>query len=178
MSTLIRRAVPADAGLILNFIRALAAYERAPNEVVATEEDLLRDGFGAHPFFHCLIAEHLGRPAGFALYFFDYSTWMGRPGIYVEDIFVYPEFRTLGIGKDLLARVAAIALESGCRRLKWMVLDWNALAIGFYRAIGAEFLDEWRGMRVSGEALRRLAQGVQSDAAVMADPRRRAETAP
>jgi len=169
MSTVIRRAVAADAALILDFIRALATYERAPNEVTATEEDMLRDGFGSHPFFHCLIAERDGRPAGFALYFFDYSTWMGRPGIYVEDIFVYPEFRGLGIGKDLLSRVAAIALENGCARLKWMVLDWNALAIGFYRTMGAEFQDEWRTMRVSGDALARLAEGARSRGLATAD---------
>jgi GNAT superfamily N-acetyltransferase len=104
-----------------------------------------------------LIAEHDGRPAGFALYFFNYSTWLGRPGIYLEDIFVEPEFRGLGIGKLLLERVAAIAVEKGCLRLQWEVLDWNTPAIEFYRAMGAEFLDEWRNMCVNGEALKRLA---------------------
>jgi GNAT superfamily N-acetyltransferase len=162
MSTVIRWATAADAALILEFVRALAAYERAPDAVTATEQGLLRDGFGPHPFYYCLIAEHEGRPAGFALYFFNYSTWMGRPGIYLEDIFVYPELRGRGIGKALLKRVAAIAVEKGCQRLQWEVLDWNTPAIDFYRAMGAEFLDEWRNVRVSGEALTSLAEGGES----------------
>jgi len=157
MATTIRTATPADVPEILAFIRALADYERAPDAVVATEADLLRDGFGPTPYFGCLIADFEGRPAGFALYFFDYSTWLGRPGIYLEDIFVHPELRGLGIGKALLQRVAAIALEKGCLRLKWAVLDWNTPAIDFYRAMGAEFMDEWTNVRVSGEPLRRLA---------------------
>ena len=157
MATTIRTAAPADIPEILNFIRALAVYERAPEAVIATEADLLRDGFGPNPFYFCLIAEHDGQPAGFAFYFFDYSTWLGRPGIYLEDLFVHPEFRGLGIGKALLKQVAAIALEKNCARLKWSVLDWNKPAIDFYRAMGAEFLDAWRNVRVSGEVLRRLA---------------------
>ncbi len=157
MGTSIRNATTADIPQILNFIRALAEYERAPEAVVATEADLLRDGFSPHPFFCCLIAELDGQPAGFALYFFDYSTWLGRPGIYLEDLFVYPELRGRGIGKLLLEKVAAIAVEKGCARLKWAVLDWNTPAIDFYRAMGAEFMDEWRNVRVSGEALARLA---------------------
>jgi GNAT superfamily N-acetyltransferase len=158
MATTIRPAAAADAPLILAFIRALAAYERAPDAVSATEEGLLRDGFGPHPFYECLIAEWDGRPAGFALYFFNYSTWMGRPGIYLEDLFVEPELRGRGIGKALLQRVAAAAVEKGCQRLQWEVLDWNTPAIDFYSAMGAEFLDEWRNVRVSGEALERLAR--------------------
>jgi GNAT superfamily N-acetyltransferase len=126
--------------------------------VEATEADLLRDGFGANPFYFCLIANSDGAPAGFALYFFNYSTWLGRPGLYLEDLFVLPEFRGLGIGKALLQRVAAIAIEKGCRRLQWEVLDWNTPAIDFYSAMGAEFLDNWRNVRVSGEALNRLAE--------------------
>ena len=162
MATTIRAATPADVPQILAFIRALAAYERAPDAVTATEEGLMRDGFGPNPFYSCLIAEQDGQPAGFALYFFNYSTWMGRPGIYLEDIFVHPEFRGLGIGKALLKQVAAIAVENGCPRLQWEVLDWNTPAIEFYRAMGAEFLDEWRNVRISGEALNRLA-GVPKD---------------
>ena len=162
MATTIRAATPADVPQILAFIRALAAYERAPDSVTATEVDLRRDGFGPNPFYSCLIAEHAGQPAGFALYFFNYSTWVGRPGLYLEDIFVEPEFRGLGIGKALLKRVAAIAQEKDCRRLQWAVLDWNTPAIEFYRAMGAEFLDEWRTVRVSGEALKRLS-GVPTD---------------
>jgi GNAT superfamily N-acetyltransferase len=157
MATTIRKAKPGDVPVILDFIRALAIYEREPNAVSATEEGLMRDGFGANPFYFCLIAEQDGAPAGFALYFFNYSTWMGRPGLYLEDLFVHPEFRGLGIGKALLQRVAAIAVENNCRRLQWEVLDWNTPAIDFYRAMGAEFLDEWRNVRVSGEALTRLA---------------------
>ncbi|MGA3070184.1 MAG: GNAT family N-acetyltransferase [Terracidiphilus sp.] len=163
MATTIRPATAADAGQILAFIRALAAYERAPHATTATEADLLRDGFGPNPFFFCLIAEHDDQPAGFALYFFNYSTWVGRPGLYLEDIFVQPEFRGLGIGKALLKQVAVIAVEKNCPRLQWEVLDWNTPAIDFYRAMGAEFLDEWRNVRLSGEALERLA-GIPCDA--------------
>jgi GNAT superfamily N-acetyltransferase len=156
MATTIRSATAADVPQILAFVRALAVYERAPGAVAATEDDLLRDGFGPNPFYSCLIAECDGRPAGFALYFFNYSTWAGRPGIYLEDIFVHPEFRGLGIGKALLKKVAAIAVENRCSRLQWEVLDWNTPAIDFYRAMGAEFMDEWRNMRIDGEALQRL----------------------
>ena len=162
----IRRATRADVGTILNFIRALAVYERAPDAVVATEQDLLRDGFGEQPYYSCLIAEEDGAPAGFAFYFFDYSTWLGRPGIYLEDIFVHPEFRGRGIGKALLQRVAAIAVEKRCGRLKWQVLDWNTPAIDFYRAMGAEFMDEWRNVRVSGAALERLAGGASESGSI------------
>ncbi|MGA3262979.1 MAG: GNAT family N-acetyltransferase [Terracidiphilus sp.] len=157
MATTIRAATPADVPQILAFIRALATYERAPHAVTATDAGLLRDGFGPSPYYFCLIAEHDGPAAGFALYFFSYSTWLGQPGLYLEDLFVQPEFRGLGIGKALLERVAAIAVEKGCTRLQWEVLDWNTPAIEFYRAMGAEFLDEWRNVRVSGEALTRLA---------------------
>jgi GNAT superfamily N-acetyltransferase len=162
MGTVIRKATAADAAEILAFIRALAAFEREPDAVTATEEGLIRDGFGPNPFYYCLIAEHEGRPAGFAFYFFNYSTWVGRPGIYIEDLFVHPEFRRLGIGKALLKEVAAIALEKGCLRMQWEVLDWNTPAVDFYRAMGAEFLDEWRNVRISEEALKRLAEGAEA----------------
>jgi GNAT superfamily N-acetyltransferase len=157
MATTIRPATRADVPQILAFIRALAIYEREPQAVTATEAGLDRHGFGPNPFYFCLIAEHAGQAAGFALYFFNYSTWLGRPGLYLEDLFVEPELRGLGIGKALLERVAAIAVEEGCLRLQWEVLDWNTPAIEFYRAMGAEFMDTWRNVRVSGEALRRLA---------------------
>ena len=157
MATTIRPATPGDVKQILAFIQALATYERAPDEVEATEEGLLRDGFGPRPFYECLIAEHDGQPAGFALYFFNYSTWVGRPGIYLEDLFVYPELRGHGIGKALLQRVAAVAVGNGCQRMQWAVLDWNTPAIDFYAAMGGEFLDEWRNVRLTGEALTRLA---------------------
>ncbi|MGA7339211.1 MAG: GNAT family N-acetyltransferase [Terracidiphilus sp.] len=159
MAITVRPATAADVPQILAFIRALAVFERAPDSVEATEEALLRDGFGPHAYYQCLIADHEGKPAGFALYFFNYSTWMGRPGIYLEDLFVQPDLRGLGIGKALLQSVAAAALEKGCQRLQWEVLDWNTPAVDFYRAMGAEFLDEWRNVRLSGEALARLANG-------------------
>ena len=168
MAISIRPATRADVGQILTFIRALAVYEREPNAVTATEGDLLSHGFGDNPFYSCLIAEKDGTPAGFALYFFDYSTWLGKPGLYLEDLFVPVEFRGLGIGKALLQRVAAIAVEKGCPRLKWEVLDWNSPAIEFYSAMGAEFMDEWRNVRVSGDALQRLA-GIKTPASESED---------
>jgi len=157
----IRAATPADIPLILDLIRALATYEREPNAVKTTEADLLRDGFGEHPCFECLIAENKDgkepEGAGFALYFYNYSTWRGRPGIHLEDLFVLPRFRGQGIGKSLLARVAARAAEQGCVRLQWDVLEWNQTAIDFYQGLGAQFLDEWRIMRVNDDAIRSLA---------------------
>jgi GNAT superfamily N-acetyltransferase len=165
MAITIRPATRADVPQILAFIRALAAYERASDAVIATEAGLERDGFGPNPFYFCLIAEYNGRPAGFALSFFNYSTWVGRPGIYIEDLFVEPDLRGLGIGKALLRRVAAIAVEKGCLRLQWAVLDWNTPSIEFYRAMGGEFLDEWRNVRVTGEALKQLAGTESSEAA-------------
>ncbi|HWA94850.1 MAG TPA: GNAT family N-acetyltransferase [Terracidiphilus sp.] len=163
MAITIRPATRDDVPQILAFIRALAEYEREPDAVNATVEDLLRDGFGPQPFYRCLMAEQGGRPAGFALYFFNYSTWLGRPGLYLEDLFVLPELRGLGVGKALLQRVAQEAVENNCQRLQWEVLDWNTPAIDFYRAMGAEFLDEWRNVRVSGKALLTLA-GQKDDA--------------
>ena len=153
----IRPATPADIPLILDLIRALAAYEREPDAVKATEADLLRYGFGEHPTFECLIAEVDGEAAGFALFFYNYSTWRGRPGIHLEDLFVYPRFRGQGMGKALLSRVAASAAEQGCVRLQWDVLDWNQTAIDFYQGLGAKFLTEWRIMRVNDEAIHALA---------------------
>ncbi|HEY1575930.1 MAG TPA: GNAT family N-acetyltransferase [Terracidiphilus sp.] len=152
----IRPAVAEDVPQILAFIRALAEYEREPDAVTATEADLLRDGFGPNPYYWCLIAEQNGEPAGFALCFYSYSTWVGKPGVYLEDLFVLPKFRGFGIGKALLQKVAAVAVERDFPRLGWEVLDWNTPAIDFYSAMGAEFLDTWRNVRVSGEALKRL----------------------
>jgi len=155
----IRAATPADVSQILTFIRALAVYEREPDAVVTTEEDLLRDGFGRRPYFECLMAELDGRPAGFALFFFTYGTWAGRPGLFLEDLFVEPELRGQGIGKALLKRLAEIALERGCSKMKWEVLDWNQPAIDFYKLLGGEFLDEWRIVRLGPAAMSRLAKG-------------------
>jgi GNAT superfamily N-acetyltransferase len=156
--TTIRPATPADVPTILRFIRDLATYEREPDAVHATESDLLRDGFGSTPRFSCLIAEHNGTPAGFALYFTSYSTWEGHHGLYLEDLYVSPEFRKLGLGKALLARVAAIAVEQGCPRLEWSVLDWNQPSIDFYHRIGARKKSEWFMMRLSGDALQTTAK--------------------
>jgi GNAT superfamily N-acetyltransferase len=155
----IRYAERSDVPLILELIRELALYEREPHAVLASEADLIRDGFGERPFFQCFIAEEDGEPAGFAFYFFNYSTWRGRPGIHLEDLFVRPAFRGKGIGKALLAKVAAVAVENHCGRLQWDVLDWNQTAIDFYHSLGAKFLDEWSIMRVTDEALTALAAG-------------------
>ena len=160
----IRPATPADVPHILAFIRELAEYERQPHAVEATEADLLRDGFGPQKVFSCLIAEWtedgVTQPAAIALYIPFYSTWRGNAGIHLEDLFVRPRFRRKGIASALFARLAAIALERG-DRLQWHVLDWNQLAIDFYKTIGAHMLDEWRIMRVDGEALEVLASAAR-----------------
>ena len=153
----IRPATPADVPTILRFIHELAAYERDPAAVVATEADLLRDGWGPAPRFTALIADLNEEAAGFALYFTSYSTWRGHHGIRLEDLYVTPSLRGKGIGKALLARLAAIAVEQGCPRLEWDVLDWNAPAIAVYEAIGAQIHTEWRIMRLAGDALQTLA---------------------
>src|ERR1700729_2659332 len=148
----LRPATPADVPQILAFIRDLATYEREPDAVHATEADLLRDGFGETKRFDCLIAEltdaDTTTAAGFALYFHNYSTWRGHAGIYLEDLYVTPSLRGKGIGRALITRVAAIAVEEGCTRLQWDVLEWNTPAIGFYRKMGAVVQSDWRTMRV------------------------------
>jgi len=153
----LRSATPADVPQILAFIRDLATYEREPDAVLATEADLLRDGFGPTRRFHCIIAEIDSAPAGFALYFHNYSTWRGRAGIYLEDLYVSLEHRGKGIGKALLTHVAAIAVAEGCPRYEWAVLDWNQPSIDFYHSLGAVMKSEWKGMQVSGDALAALA---------------------
>jgi GNAT superfamily N-acetyltransferase len=152
----IRPATASDVPLIRALIQELAAYEREPHSVHITAEQLLRDGF-EDACFECLIAELDGAPAGFALYFPIYSTWRGR-SLHLEDLFVRPEFRGHGLGKALLRQVAALAVERGCARLQWDVLEWNKPAIDFYLSLDATMLDEWRRMRVVDEALRRLAE--------------------
>ena len=154
----IRPAVPADVSQILAFIHELAVYERQPDAVHATEADLLRDGFSEPHRFTCLMAEWEGKAAGFALYFYSYSTWEGRAGIYLEDLFVRPELRGKGIGNALLSSVAAAAVAEGCPRLEWSVLDWNQPSIDFYHQMGAVIKAEWHVMRVSGDALPALAK--------------------
>lgn len=149
----LRFAVPADAALILRFIRALAEYERQPDAVQVTEETLVAQLSAERPPFECLIAEQAGVPAGFALFFSTYSTWRGRQGIWLEDLFVLPEYRGRGVGAALFRRVGAIAAERGCGRFEWSVLDWNKLARDFYASFGARTLDEWLICRIEGGAL-------------------------
>jgi GNAT superfamily N-acetyltransferase len=159
----IRPAKSGDVPQIGQLIRELAEYERAPENAVATDADLLRDGFGSEARYFCLMAEWGSAPAGFALYFHTYSTWLGRWGMHLEDLFVRPAFRGKGIGKALLVELARIAVRKGCGRLNWNVLDWNAPAISFYEKLGARLLGEWKVMRLSGEALDRLGrEGVDS----------------
>ena len=159
----IRPATPKDVPQILNFIRELATYEREPHAVLATEADLLRDGFGPTPRFQCVIAElDSNEAAGFALYFTSYSTWRGHHGIRLEDLYVTPEKRGQGIGKALLAHLASIAVDQGCPRLEWDVLAWNTPAIAVYEKIGAHILTEWRIMRLTGEPLEALASQANS----------------
>jgi len=143
---------------MLAFVRELAEYEKQPQEVVATEEDLLRDGFGESPRYFCLVADWDGTPAGFAFYFHTYSTWVGRWGIYLEDLYVTPRLRGRGIGRALLVELARVAVREKCGRMNWQVLDWNAPAIEFYRRLGAKTLPEWETFRLAGEALERLAR--------------------
>ena len=154
----IRAATPGDVPLILAFIQELAAYEKLGDKVVATEEGLHRSLFGGRPAAEVLIAEVDGAPAGFALFFHNYSTFLGQSGIYLEDLFVRPAHRHRGIGRALLARLASTALERGCGRLEWAVLDWNEEAIGFYRRLGAVAMEGWTTYRLAGEALVDLAR--------------------
>ena len=153
----LRDAAASDVGVILGLIHGLAEYERAPDAVTATEADLLRDGFGDYPRFQVVLAEWEGTAVGFAFYFFNYSTWQGRCGLYLEDLFVRPEFRGWGIGKALLVHLARIAEAKGCGRYQWQVLDWNEPAIRFYESVGARVLKEWLTVRVDGGDLARLA---------------------
>jgi GNAT superfamily N-acetyltransferase len=152
----LRPATREDVPVILSLVRELATYERAPEAVAATEADYLRDGFGPEPRFKAIIAEWDGEPAGFALWFFNWSTWLGRPGLYLEDLYVRPRLRRHGIGKALLLELARVAVAEGCGRFQWQVLDWNEPAIEFYRSLGGEILREWLTVRVEGEALRAL----------------------
>jgi len=157
MSCILRSATAEDAALILSFIRELAVYEKLLPDVSATEEALRRTLFGPEPAAHVVIAESAGRPAGFALYFFNYSTFLAKPGLYLEDLFVKPEFRGAGVGKALLLHLAKIANARGCGRMEWSVLDWNEPAKGFYRKLGAVPLDDWRIFRLTGRKLEKFA---------------------
>lgn len=153
----IRSATAGDVPAVLGFIRELASYEHLEHEVVATEADVDTALFGPRPYAEVALACLDGVPVGFALYFHNFSTFLGKPGIYLEDLYVRPEARGLGAGRRLLAWLARTALERGCARLDWAVLDWNEPSIGFYRGLGALALDEWTTYRVHGEALERLA---------------------
>ena len=160
MSCTLRAATREDVPVILACIRALADYEKLSAECVATEEQLARTLFpadGRAPDAHCVLAHVGATPAGFALYFFNYSTFLARPGLYLEDLFVHPEFRGLGIGKALLLHLAQLANARGCGRMEWSVLDWNQPAIDFYESLGARRMKEWQICRLTGEALARYA---------------------
>ncbi len=158
MTLSIREAVAADIGTIHDFILALADYERLRHEVRADRASLEKYLFGPRPMAEVLIAEAEGAPIGFALFFHNFSTFEGKPGLYLEDLFVIPQARGSGAGKALLRRLAQIALARDCARLEWWVLDWNAPSIAFYRSIGAKPMDEWTVQRVDGPALEALAQ--------------------
>ncbi|HKT32878.1 MAG TPA: GNAT family N-acetyltransferase [Gammaproteobacteria bacterium] len=153
----IRSARLGDAPLILNFIRELANYEKLAHEVSAAQSDIERNLFGAHPKAECIIAEHDRMAIGFALYFHNFSTFLGKPGLYLEDLYVQPAFRGRGYGRKLLSHLAKLALNHGCGRFEWAVLDWNAPAIGFYQKLGAKLMADWRINRLSGSALEKLA---------------------
>ncbi len=154
---MIRPATPADVPTILRFVRDLAVFEREPDAVTATEAMLADALFGAAPAAEAIMAERDGVAVGFALFFHNFSTWTGLRGVYLEDLYVTPAARAAGVGAALLRHLAGIAVDRGCARFEWSVLDWNADAIAFYRAMGAVGQEDWTVQRVSGEALRRLA---------------------
>jgi GNAT superfamily N-acetyltransferase len=153
----IRPARPQDAAAIYALIRELAEYERSLDEVVATQDQVRSSLFGPEPAVFAHVAEHEGSVVGFALWFLNYSTWLGTQGIYLEDLYVTPAMRGSGLGRALLAELAGICLERGYSRLQWWVLDWNSAAIGFYRALRAEPMDEWTVFRLTGRPLADLA---------------------
>ena len=153
----IRQAEPQDAQLILDLVMALAVYEKAPDEVVATLSDVERDFFCDNPRVFCDFVEVDGQVVGFVVWFLNYSTWTGTHGIYIEDLFVLPEHRGKGYGKSLLSHLAQLCVERGYHRLQWWVLNWNEPSIEFYKSLGARLMDEWTVMRVDGSALSTLA---------------------
>jgi GNAT superfamily N-acetyltransferase len=155
-SAFVRAATPDDVPTILRFIRELAEFERLLDKVTATEADLRTGLFGPRPYAEVLLAE-IGVPVGFALFFHNYSTFLGKPGIYLEDLYVTPQARGQGVGRALIEHLAAVAARRGCGRLEWAVLDWNRNAIAFYRSLGAEAMDDWTVYRVTGAALAALA---------------------
>lgn len=154
----IQRAGPEQVPVILRLIRALAEYERLAGEVVATEDQLRESLFGSRRSAEVVLAYDADEPVGFAVFFHNFSTFLGRPGMYLEDLFVLPAARGRGIGKQIFAHVARLAVERGCGRMEWAVLDWNEPAIGFYEKMGARAMDEWTVHRLTGEALRDAAR--------------------
>ena len=154
----IRTARVEDVPIILQLIRDLATYERAPNEVTATEEQLVEVLFGPRPSAEVLLAFEQDTAVGFAVFFHNFSTWLGRPGLYLEDLFVKPEVRGKGYGRALLVHLAKIARERGCGRMEWAVLDWNDPAIQFYRKLGAKPMDEWTVFRLTSDGIAKLAE--------------------
>ncbi len=160
----IRPACVADVPIILKLIHDLATYERAPNEVTATEEQLVDVLFGKKPAAEVLLAFETDTPVGFAVFFHNFSTWLGRPGLYLEDLFVKPEKRGKGYGRALLVDLAKIAHERGCGRMEWAVLNWNEPAIKFYRSLGAKPMDEWTVFRLTRDGIAKLAQSESTSA--------------
>lgn len=154
----IRNATEDDASLILRFVQELATYEKEPEAVVATEADIQTSIFGPESTVEAVICEVAGEPVGFAVYFYNYSTWLGRNGMYLEDLYVSPAYRKVGAGKALLKHLAGIAVAKGCGRFEWSVLDWNEPAIGFYQSLGAKPMDGWTVYRLTGAELEALAR--------------------
>lgn len=154
----IQPATEADVPVVLGLIKALAEYERLASEVVATEASIRDSLFGPRRTAAALIARVGDEPVGFAVWFYSYSTFLGRPGLHLEDLFVQPAWRGRGFGRALLRHLASMAVERGCGRMEWAVLDWNELAIGFYKKLGAKAMDEWTTFRLTGESLKRVAE--------------------
>ena len=159
---ILRSATPSDVPVLFSLIQALAKYEKLSHAVTGNADALNEDLFGSRPCIEAILAEDTGKTVGFALFFTNYSTFLTQPGIYLEDLFVLPEYRRLGIGKAILTHLAKLAVERGRGRLEWSVLDWNEPAIAFYRRMGATILEDWRICRVTGEALIHLAESSMS----------------
>jgi GNAT superfamily N-acetyltransferase len=153
----IEKAIPEDISLILNFIKSLAHYEKLSDDVSASEELIFKALFGAKPYAECIIGYFGDKPVAFAVYFFNFSTFLAKPGLYLEDLFVEPEFRGRGFGKAMLIWLARTAIDSGCGRFEWSVLDWNEPAINFYKSLGAMPMDEWTVFRMDEQAISKLA---------------------
>ncbi len=154
----IRKATIDDAGLLLNFVKKLAKEEKAEHEVETSMEQMIKTIFGKDSTVHAIICESDGEPIGHAVYFFNYSTWQGKNGLYIEDLFILEEHRNSGAGKQILKYLSGLALKKDCGRLEWSVLDWNTQAIGFYESLGAKPLNEWIRYRLSGDMLNKVAE--------------------